>query len=395
MCLQPTDEASFDEELINLTFTQNSKLSAQNSRGGRGAARTLAVKLGGVHALVDLACAATIFLEFSRERYSYETLCQWVLLYNALAFGLQWLIGMGADVLGGYRWVSACGVSLILAAILMEPAFPLAAVVLAGVGNACFHVGAGAVVLRQAQGRADSAGLFVGPGALGLVVGVWLGGQTLPWRAPCVALLALAGVFLLCRLPQPARLPSLRPAGGWGGALALLNVLLLGSVLIRSTAGGLLAGHWRASLCAFLALGGAAMLGKACGGLLADRYGWRFISALALLVCAPLLWFGLRQDTGAGHLSAAMICALLGMFVFQLTMPVTLVAVSLPLRAWPGLAFGLPCLALLLGAWPGLLGRTAPWHLPALLLPLLGVSLVLVWVGLGMVKRGAFHERRE
>src|SRR5665648_840312 len=47
-----------------------------------------------------------------------------------------------------------------------------AAVILAGLGNAMFHLGAGAQVLRQGLSRAAPAGLLVAPGALGLALGV-------------------------------------------------------------------------------------------------------------------------------------------------------------------------------------------------------------------------------
>ena len=74
-----------------------------------------------------------------------------------------------------------------LAATMLMLAVPLAwkapylAVVLAGLGNAAFHVGAGAMVLRLSPNRAAAAGLFVAPGAIGLAIGHWCGTSFRYW----------------------------------------------------------------------------------------------------------------------------------------------------------------------------------------------------------------------
>ena len=71
------------------------------------------------------------------------------------------------------------------------------------------------------------------------------------------------------------------------------------------------------------------------------------------------------------------------MLVFQFTMPVTLAAVYLALPRRPGLAFGLPCLALLLGALPGLTGYLDPVALEPLAAPLVLLSALMLCAGLG------------
>jgi len=94
---------------------------------------------------------------------------------------------------------------------------------------------------------------------------------------------------------------------------------------------------------------------------------------LALLIAAPLVAAGLQRFDAA----------LSGMVVFQSTMPVTLAAVYLALPGRPGLAFGLPCLALLLGALPDLTGLLDPASLKPVAAPLILVSALLLLVGLG------------
>ena len=330
----------------------------------------LALRLGLIHALVDAACAATLYAEVALNRLPYETLIVLVLLYNSLAFGSQWLVGILADLRGAYRSTAVVGTLLIAAAAVTEPLNPWTGAALAGIGNACFHVGAGAAVLRQSYGRAAESGVFVG--ALGLVTGLWLGLNSALWRLPLVALLVCSSLWLPRLMPSFAAPAGQRPraSASW---LALPVALLLCSVALRAAIGGLLSGSWRTPAFAVFALAAAALTGKCIGGLSSDRLGWRSSSTLALLLAAPLVGAGLQRFDAA----------LTGMLVLQFTMPVTLAAVYLALPRWPGLAFGLPCLALLLGALPGLTGLLDPVAFKPLAAPLVIFSALLLFVGLG------------
>ena len=328
-------------------------LEAQAAAAVAGAsAMGLAIRLGAIHALVDAACVAVLYSEVALDRLPYETLTALVLFYNSLAFGFQWLVGILADLRGAYRFTAAFGTCLIAAGAVAEPVYPWAGAALAGSGNACFHVGAGAVVLRQSQGRASESGVFVAPGAFGVVTGLWLGLNSGLWRLPIIALLVCSSLLSL-RLIPPVVAPAVRQVRSTRARLAVQVALLLGSVAIRSAVGGLLSGSWRTSTFAAFALAAAAMTGKCIGGLAGDRLGWRSSSTLALLVSAPLIAAGLLRFDAA----------LTGMVFFQFTMPVTLAAVYLAFPRWPGLAFGLPCLALLLGALPDLAGLPTPLRL--------------------------------
>ncbi len=191
---------------------------------------------------------------------------RWCFSITALAFGSQWLVGILADLRGAYRSTAVVGTLLIAAAAVAEPLNPWTGAVLAGIGNACFHVGAGAAVLRQSYGRAAESGVFVGPGALGLVTGLWLGLNSALWRLPLVALLVCSSLWLPRLMPSFAAPAGPRPraSASW---LALLVALLLGSVAVRAAIGGLLSGSWRTPAFAAFALAAAALTGKCIGGL--------------------------------------------------------------------------------------------------------------------------------
>ena len=96
--------------------------------------RLLAYSLG--HFWVDFSCALLMFSRLSGQ--SGWALC--VLLYNFCAFALQMPVGLLAD-----RWerkgrTAALGCGLAALGWVLPP---FLAAVIAGVGNACFHVGGG------------------------------------------------------------------------------------------------------------------------------------------------------------------------------------------------------------------------------------------------------------
>lgn len=86
--------------------------------------------------------------------------------------------------------------------------------------------------------------------------------------------------------------------------------------------------------------------GKALGGLVGDKIGWTKIAVFSLLISAPLMAFA--KDSA--------FLAILGMGLFQMTMPITLVCRSNLFEGRPATAFGFACLALIAGALPIYLG---------------------------------------
>ncbi len=332
----------------------------------------LAIKLGLIHSLVDAACGAIVYAEVARGRLPYTTLVAMVLVYNSLAFGLQWLIGLCADLRVAYRLTGAAGVWLLALSVVLEPRFPWGGVIVAGIGNACFHVGAGAVVLQQSGGRATESGIFVAPGAIGVVAGMWLGLHAGLWCTLWVAMLLGSGLLLWRLIPRDVARPPARSQAVAVPWFPILAVLLLGTVAIRSAIGDLLGSTWSSPTTIRFALAGAIVAGQAVGGVLADRWGWRVASTVGLVVAAPLVTIGLRRVDAL----------LTGMLIFQLTMPVTLAAIYRGLPKWPGLAFGLPCLALLIGLIPSFTGLVDYEGLKLFTMPIVLLSALFVFLGL-------------
>jgi FSR family fosmidomycin resistance protein-like MFS transporter len=217
---------------------------------------------------------------------------------------------------------------------------PTLATVIAGLGNALFHVGGGFTSLNLAPGKAALPGIYVAPGALGLMIGIWIGksGTFIAW--PFILLLVIS-VLLILAMPRPKidmqrRLPANLK---WFETIILL---LLFSIAIRGLVGLGLDLPWKSSPALLVVLTCAVVLGKSLGGILADRYGWIKVATAGLLISAPLLAF-------FPHIPAV---AMLGVFLFNLTMPVTLACLAEMLPGKSGFAFGLTALALIIGAWP-------------------------------------------
>jgi MFS transporter, FSR family, fosmidomycin resistance protein len=95
-----------------------------------------------------------------------------IFIYNALAFGAQPLVGWFADKGERSRLTAITGLCLLALALFPMPTGGLeVSVLLAGIGSAAFHVGAGALTLRSCGGRSDGVGLFAAPGVVGLAIG--------------------------------------------------------------------------------------------------------------------------------------------------------------------------------------------------------------------------------
>jgi len=355
----------------------------------QGHTRHLAAIYGLMHALVDWCTVTAIFRASGVSDSDTFGPFELVLGYDLLAFGLQLPLGMVVDRLRVVRAALISGLILTFGGLLLIEHAPVATMLVAGIGNALFHLGAGAFVLVAAQGRAAPAGVFVAPGALGLGLGMWMGRDADLAIWPLVALLAIALAVAL-RLRNPRTDGSEQPARPVGsGTQARLTLwwsvlgLLVASIMVRSFVG--FAGGRGCPPGLLLAFGIpiAGFVGKLVGGLISDRIGWLETSVGALLLSAPILAF-------AGHTPAGL---LPGLVVFQVTMPVTLTAAYLLFPRSPATAFGLPCLGLIVGSLPTFFDEPDQVYSQPLFLGLILASAAacygaLRWLGVGRAYRG-------
>lgn len=285
------------------------------------------------HFLVDLGCA---LLVLGRVCPAADPAAV-ILLYNLFAFAVQMPVGLLADRLGRSHLFASAGCLLVLLGWLLPPGLWAAAA--AGLGNAAFHVGGGLNILNESGRRAGPLGLFVSPGAFGIYLGGLLAFAAPVWPV-CLLLAAAAVILALCGRGTD-NAPLAPPKGEvrlWIGAACLLAVVILRSWL--GLAGDL---SWKADL-GWMAVSAVA-LGKTAGGYLADRFGVSR-TALASLGLAALCFLG-------GSYPAAGLAAL---FLFNMSMPLTLLCMARLFPGMKGFSFGLLTFGLFLGFLPVYLG---------------------------------------
>jgi FSR family fosmidomycin resistance protein-like MFS transporter len=336
------------------------------------------------HFLVDFACA---YLLFSRN-YDAGTLYIGFLLYNFCAFALQMPLGLLADRLNKNALTAVLGCGLVAMAFGFTGAHVLTAVT-AGIGNGLFHIGGGIDVFNAAEEKAGPLGVFVSPGALGIFLGRLLGKQAGISSAAVTALvvvclLAFSILIILLQLRKgtPARSGWFLTSGnapvslqGAGSPAALAAALcLLVVVCLRSYVGMTLDFTWKGEGYWGYILLLAVVLGKTAGGFLCDRFGPARTSAVTLGLAAVCFLSPKVPLLGVA-----------AVFLFNMTMPVTLWAMARLFPGAKGFAFGLLTFGLFLGFVPVYLGY------PPLLSPGPGftlaaaASLIVLVLGLRLV----------
>lgn len=334
------------------------------------------------HFFIDFACAFWFFLCISKG----ENWMLYIFLYNFCAFACQMPIGALADALR-HNWAFAIlGVFLIAIAPAVSTV-PIALCIVLGIGNALFHVGGGRDVLCRTSGY-GALGVFVSPGAIGLYLGTMLGksfsvGTDINVVAAIAfmlvgmsVVLALLGVliFFVCR----SRESLSPPAAAHGHTLLPLicAAALFVVVALRSYVGVTLTFPWKEGVWVTVLVLALAS-GKAAGGFLADRFGAVRVTLVTLLLSAALFFFWQIP-----------VCGVLAVFLFNMTMPITLRAICNIFPDYKGFCFGLLTLGLFVGIVPMMLGADTALTLPFGFAAACVISAALLWLGLRGAKRG-------
>ena len=329
-----------------------------------------------MHFFVDFLCAWGIFRNFQTGSGAYQN----YLIYNFCAFALQMPLGILLDVLRsrvsdslrprlGQIWVFA-GVALTTAGVFTHPA-------ILGVGNALFHVGAGLDVICEdfAKGHCgQSLGVFVAPGAVGLYLGTIMGkhpGDRLSWLLSLSVLVILLAA-LFTKLPQE----SVPQSAAHPRKLPILLLSCFAVVVLRSWTGFQTNFAWKSTLPLLAVL--AVSSGKTLGGFASARFGHGRTMVCSLLLASICFLLGENPIFG-----------LLGLLLFNMSMPVTLYLLAKHMPDAPGLAFGVLTFGLFLGFLPVYADVTIP--MSATFVCALGsiISAILLYIGWKAVKEHA------
>lgn len=299
------------------------------------------------HFAVDLGCGWLVMaLLAMRGQQPMKFGGEVILLYNFLAFGMQFIIGWLTDTARDrgrmwHQYVAFVGCLCVSAALIAGARTPWLSVTLTGLGNAAFHVGGGIDALLFAHGKMGRGGIFVSSGAVGVALGMLLGGTLHGMLYIPAALTGVCALLVLlfgrCRedIVLPSESGQTPPMSA--GACGLL--LCLFAVLVRSWAGFLFSMPWKQGFWLILLAAVASAVGKAAGGILADRLGARTVGTVSLLASVPLVIFG----------GDSVILSVIGIICFNMAMPITLHTAAARLSRREGFGFGLTTLALLIG----------------------------------------------
>ena len=352
------------------------------------------------HFVVDFACVSTMLCAVSRVlgesgQGSLELVALSILLYDVVAFAFQLPVGIALDKLDKNSSAAMLSYALVGGGVLLSlvpvALFEWLAVLLLAVGNALFHCAGGLCVLNISQKHAGPSGIFIATGA----VGVFLGTFSAQYGRLQVAFSLLVLLFLCASITRvvqkvnkkywnihnaPFAIPEL-------SSRTLLAIALLCFVVaLRSYTGMIMAFPWKSEMLLLVLSILGVFAGKALGGVVADRIGFRTTAIFSLIVAATLFVPSWEIP----------VMGLLGVFFFNFTMSITLASLANILPNAKGTAFGLASFSLAVGALPALAGFRIE-H-PAMLSAISLVSALSLGVGLTLVKdsvaTGLFgHER--
>lgn len=320
------------------------------------------------HFAVDMCCAY-IMLSAAKTAENF-------LIYNFFAFAMQMPIGVAADAINKNSLFAGVGIFFVSAAFLFSS--PLAAAVAAGTGNAMFHIGGGTEVLYESE-KTSRLGVFVAPGALGLFLGALLSKTKGVGVILAVSLIFLGILFfipgLLCEKSFKTANGELSLKTDKNGIICVLCAFIV--VLLRSFTGFMSVFSWKTGVYSVLAVLALA-LGKAAGGFVCDRIGKGALTAISLGLSGVLFLFSNVPAIG-----------LTAVFLFNMSMPVTLDLAAKSFKGARGFSFGLMTFALFLGFLPTYFGYSAKDN-GALLCALCAVSCAFMFLSVREEKKIAF-----
>lgn len=321
---------------------------------------------GIAHAIVDFTCISLVLHLNYLHQLPVEKFGLLILSYNFLAFALQSPLSWLVDSIARPVPFAVTGILLVVLSVFFRND-PWVTVILAGLGNASFHLGGAVICLSLKPGKATYPGIYVAPGALGVFMGTIVGRSNFPGTWIFIIPLLILG-FLIIIVKKP-KLIYYQRLGNKTSYLELIVILVLLTIVIRGLFGFVSFFPWKTGI---LMVGLATMsvfLGKMAGGYIADKYGWMKVSIFSLSISAiififfPHVWF----------------IALLGILLFNFSMPVTLTAVSNILPGNPAFSFGLTTLALFIGMLPTFMTKIDSKFL---ICSLIIVSIISLYFGL-------------
>ncbi len=299
-----------------------------------------------VHFVTEVICFYCLELQTGDSVYL------WIFpfIYDALAFVPQAVIGYISDKFPKIQMGIAGIVLMTVAAFSfwlgLLPGKYTALIILC-IGNACVHVNGAEATLRCSGGKLAHSAIFVAGGSFGVITGRLLARASVPYWA--IIILVITGIpfVMLAEYYRKNADKIKNPCGRFcyaskklpAGAVIALAVLI---VAVRGYMGYGIPTSWNKTVFQSVMLYVAMGVGKAAGGILADRFGVKKTAMISAAAALPFLFLG----------DNLMSVSLIGVMLFSMTMSITLALLVSVLPNAPGLAFGFTTIGLFLGTAP-------------------------------------------
>ncbi len=327
-----------------------------------------------IHFIVDLACAILVANLVTSKMGQTTNLFIAIITYNFFAFAMQLPIGIIADKINKNAICSSIGCILVAIAFGFSNLGFLACII-AGIGNSLFHVGGGIDVLNISEKKAALSGIYVSTGSMG----IFLGTKSASWgfdKYYLVILILIASAILLFWLYNKIKdkvinekviIPHLTS----NEIIAVICLII--TVCIRSYVGMILSFDWKSNFILAIISVCAVILGKALGGIIGDKIGFKKMSVISLAVSAICFIFSFNSS----------ILGIIAILFFNMTMPITLTALTNMMNNNKGMAFGLLTFALFIGFIPKAfeIGENIMFT-PIGLFSITVISLIILYIGI-------------
>lgn len=295
------------------------------------------------HFSVDFSCFFILFSGIAAET-TLKITALGFLIYNIIAFGLQVVIGAICDknpkLPSGF-----IGCVLVLLGIVVIKWYWFA-LIIGAIGNAFFHIGGGVDVLKNGEGKMTPNGIFVSTGALGVSLGTLTGksglGLVFVPISLMILMIILTGLISFNTNVNKTINKVIVYKIASERAFILIVICAFLIVILRSYIGTIIPVSWNAVELLVIVPSICAMLGKGIGGILGDKFGARRVGTISLLL--SIICFIIGKEF--------IYIGLLGILLFNITMPITLCILASKLPNDLGLAFGITTLGLLIGVIP-------------------------------------------
>lgn len=300
-----------------------------------------------LHFCVDGLCLCCLYLVTT----GIQDLLKYFVVYNVLAFLTQPLTGMLADRVKQRHWILLSSIILLILAVIetvcvipycsAAPVFLLMLLsVLLGIGNSLFHVWGGKETAVRTGNDIRALGVFVSTGAFGLAVGsVFLSRALMFGLLLGICILALAYLRIDTAKPIDTTEVDIESKLYPKPLVWVVLILIMLIVAGRSFTGESFTKVIDKTPMVVLLIGALTMMGKMAGGWLVKWLG--MVTSIILLLVGVTICIAAKGS----HIGIALV----GLFMVNCTMPITLYWANVMLKGREGLAFGLLAASLIPG----------------------------------------------